>query len=1526
VLFSTCILKLTSQNEAKKWCFGSNAGLDFTTSPPTAITSSSINTPAGCASIADASGNLLFYTNGITIWNQNHATMANGTGLTGFTGATQNSIIIKKPGGGTIYYVFTTGGPSGLAYSIVDMSLSSGTGSVTSKNNTLVASSYSEKIAATKHCNGTDIWVVARDAVWSTFNNSNGLVNFTSFLVTSAGINTVAVLSPANTWTVNSLNGYYDYGCMKISPNGKKLGLASGNWWANSNFQVNTTFELYDFNASTGVVSNSLGLNPTAWNINSNVWNSYGVEFSPDGTKFYGSTPGYWSGNNYYGSIMQWDLCAGSPTAIAASQYTVSNNFSSVNFNGTPASMQVAPDGKIYVSQYGVQSLGIINNPNLAGAACNYSQNAISIAPRVNYYGLPNFMSSYLSQTVALQPFTFTVNPASSCLTASFTAPANPTFVCSGNTLSGYQWIFGDPQSGSANTSTLTNPTHNYPTPGTYTAKLVYNYTCGSDTISLPVSIIGASLTLNTASITCASLGSATVTASGGIGPYSYTWTPTAQTTSVATGLNPGTYSITVVDNGGNCAFTATTAFTSLVPFTGIVANSPSIACNGVKTGTANIPVSGGSGNNIYYWTDGVTTQTTAMAVGLGAGIHTVSVTDALTFCNVTQFFFISQPPALNPVIAASAATVCAGGSISFTASNSGGVPGPGAGYTYSWTGGPTTDTFTSTQSVAGNYTYTVSSRDGNNCLSTQTVLAGYIVNPVLSVPAVSICPLKTGTLVASGATSYTWSPTGTNGNTLSASPLVTTVYTVTGSAAGCNSVPKTATIVLKSVPVPTLTSNSPVCNGTALSMTATGGSSYNWTGPLGFSSFVQSPVINPAAPNRSGVYNVTVTAANSCTAPASLTLTVHPTPTISIAGSTVCVTQTLNLFSNTFVGSTFNWTGPASFTSAVQNPTVLNPGTNLSGTYNLTVTSAQNCTNTASVNAQVVALPVPSITANYTAMCFGSTLSLAGSGGNNYNWSGPNGFNSNLQNTGILNVTLPANGVYTLVVTTGPCVVSTTKSITIYPLPNPTATYIPTCETKLLQLTSSGGGGTLFAWSGPSSFTSSVQNPVINYASQANSGLYNLMVTDGNNCKASTSVFVNILSNPNVTSTGATVCFSYPAALTASGAVTYTWTGPNGYYSVSSTANIPSANSGATQSYTVTGTAANSCTNTSIALLQTNQLPVPSLTVTSRACLNDTINLAGEGGSTYAWTGPNHFYSSRQRLTFTASNIAYSGLYTLTVADAIGCKNQKTTLIIIDPAPEVDLSGTSVNHCIPFCSDYVLIQKNESPILNAEWQVNNRFYNSPGFNFCTNTAGRYIASGTFTNAAGCVSTQSFEIKAYPVPEANFEFFPQTPMENIDEVKFTNYSKGESITGSKWHFINNNDYRAFTTNVSHVFENAGTWPVSLIVTNAWGCADTIIKTVTVDNDFLIFVPNSFTPNDDNINDLFFAKGLGIVNYSIAVFDRWGARVFQTTDISKGWDGTFQGQECKSDVYVWKLKATDVNGKTKDLNGFVTLYR
>ncbi len=1236
-----------SQNQTKKWYFGNTAGLDFV-GGPTPLTLGVMNPWEGCASIADGAGNLLFYTDGIKVWNKNHIQMTNGFGLMGNGSTTQSGVIVQKPGSPNIYYIFTEDAQAavnGLRYSTVDMTLSAGLGDVIAgTKNTPLFTPSDEKITAVRHCNGVDVWVITHD--WL----SN---NFRTFLVTAAGVG-APVITPLG--TIHNGSNANTIGQMKASPNGKKLALAIHDAPFNS-------FELFDFNNSTGVVSNPITLG-TVYN-----W-AYGVEFSPDGTKLYGGK--YGGGSN---SITQWDICAGSTAAILASKVTI----------GVPAvqmfAFQLATDGKIYVARIGSNMMGVIPNPNIAGVGCGYIDLGQTIAPKTNNLGLPNFVTSYLK--VPPPPFTYTVNSSVSCLTASFTPPSVVTTTSScaaaGTTVTGMTWTFGDPPSGPLNTSTLTSPSHTYPGPGTYTAVLIINYNCTNDTIKVPVTLISPTIAITTTSATCSSLGSATVTAGGGVGPYSYTWSPTAQTTSVAVGLSSGIYSVTVKDNGGGCVVTGTTNLGSVNLMSGTVTTT-SVLCNGASTATASLSITGGSGSYSYTWTP--TAQTTSVATGLAAGIYTVTSNDLSNSCTVTRTLQIIQPPALTLTAAASTPSACIGNSITLTANING---GSGAGYNYTWTAGPNLNTYVVSQ-TGGTYVYTVSASDGNNCVKVNSVSVNFINNPNLTVTNSTICIGQVASLTANGATSYVWNPGAFIGSTYTASPANTTTMTVTGANGACTAT-MNAVVYVNPLPVINMASTNVVCNGQL-----NGTSTANVVGGNGPFNFVWStfPVQNTstALGLGAGNYNVVVTDNNGC-----------------VSTGTSAITQ------------------PAALTLVINS--------------------------------------------NTTSVCAGSPINLnaiaaGGTGAINYVWAaGPN-----------------------------------------------TAAYSVT------------------------------QNIPGNY-------MYSVTATDANACVIGQNINLTYNPQPTVTATSATVCAGNVAILSASGANTYLW--------------LPS----------------------------------------------------GATGSTFTTTATN------------SGNITVIG-------SAIGCTGQAITNIVVNPLPNISASSSALSGCIPLCVD--LKSSTSSNIVTYNWTINNAGISGNNMtNHCFQTSGNYSVGLSVTDVNGCMNSSNpinIIIDAHPV--ADFNYDPIKPLASADLVSFTDASYAANIVSWNWYFMNNAQYTSTLQNPTFTYADAGEYVIALVVKSDKGCSDTILKSILVGEDFGIYMPNSFTPNGDGLNDIFYGKGFGIKKFEMQIFDRWGEKVFTSTDLNEAWDGTFAAKggtkQIQEGVYTWRIKLTNVFGKSKELTGHVTLIK
>ena len=331
-----------SQKQGNIWYFGNKAGVDFNGPEPVALLDSKITSSEGSASVADANGNLLFYTDGVKVYNKDHLVMPNGHGLLGSTSTTQ-LVVVPKPGSETIYYIFTAGAGeeeplTGLNYTEVDMAGNNGLGIVTQNKNIHLQDDTGEQLAATFHRNGTDIWVISK-------NGESG--EFFSFLITPNGVTTQAVTSNSS---ISSFSGY-----MKASPDSSKIALSNM-----------IAIYMLDFDNQTGLLSNEVAL--------SSEWNFYGLEFSASGKKMYLS--------KYYSAyVVQFDLEA---EDIAASEVTVLDDSS--YFGGA---LQRAADGKIYMVNSAETSLSVINNPEITGLGCNVVPHAVDLGGRSGVIGLP---------------------------------------------------------------------------------------------------------------------------------------------------------------------------------------------------------------------------------------------------------------------------------------------------------------------------------------------------------------------------------------------------------------------------------------------------------------------------------------------------------------------------------------------------------------------------------------------------------------------------------------------------------------------------------------------------------------------------------------------------------------------------------------------------------------------------------------------------------------------------------------------------------------------------------------------------------------------------------------------------------------------------------------------------------------------------------------------------------------------------------------------------------------------------------
>ncbi len=463
-----CPGEYISSESNNVWYFG-GPGLNHNTNPPTTMSNGRLIALEGCASVADPfTGQLLFYTNGIYVYDRNHNQMPNGFGLFSHESSSQGALIVPVPGNKNQYYIFTVGGAFGvttkrLHYSIVDITLNGGMGDVLTKNVQVVpdgpGNSSSEMQAgiqkSSADCDSTDkYWVVSPIEL-------AGVWNFQAYEVTAAG----PILKQNNPLTVGA-HRHTQIMQSSFSPDGKLY--AAGNH--------DGGFDLFDFDITTGILSNLRHIETGS--------PSYGLAFSADSKKIYIA--------RFFDKLLQFDLLV--PTAVAISASEVKLDSVSV-LRG----LYRGPDDKIYVNEQG--AVGVIHFPNMPGQACVYEKIKYTFSAQYMLMGLQNLVPLYLDTNttkVINADYSYTQQTCPTHYTSSFInhtdsiLPVSTYDPCMFNPRDTmfYEWVYGD---GSPRDTFLivqggnqqhVHPTHNYPGAGSYNAQLIFwsTFTCRPDT------------------------------------------------------------------------------------------------------------------------------------------------------------------------------------------------------------------------------------------------------------------------------------------------------------------------------------------------------------------------------------------------------------------------------------------------------------------------------------------------------------------------------------------------------------------------------------------------------------------------------------------------------------------------------------------------------------------------------------------------------------------------------------------------------------------------------------------------------------------------------------------------------------------------------------------------------------------------------------------------------------------------------------------------------------------------------------
>jgi gliding motility-associated-like protein len=1110
---------------------------------------------------------------------------------------------------------------------------------------------------------------------------------------------------------------------------------------------------------------------------------------------------------------------------------------------------------------------------------------------------------------------------------------------------------------------------------GTYTVNVTDNNGCLSSatvTITQPSAALAVSITGSTPASCGASNGDATALASGGTSPYDYVWTGTSgtlQTTNNITVANTlsalaaGTYTVTITDNN-NCTASTTVTISNSGGATTTITGQTNILCFGGTTGNATATTTGGASPYDFVWVGSSgTLQTTNNIMGpdiingLGAGTYTVNVTDNSGCLSSTSVTITQPATALTVSITGTTPASCGASNGDATALATGGT----SPYDYVWTGASGTLQTTNNITTADNLsslaagTYTVTITDNNSCTASTTVTVTSTGGASVSITAQTnvLCfGDTTGSAIATatgGSSPYDYSWSNASG-ALQTTMNINGADTLSGLAAGTYSVSVTdnnGCVSLTSVTITEPTSAVSVAitgstntacglsNGDATAL-ASGGSGpydYVWTGASGTLLTTNNiSTSNTITTLAAGSYTVTITDNNGCTTFTTVSIS-------STGGATVTTTQTDVLCFGGLTGSItataaggaspydYVWTGTAGTLQTTNNivgSDVLN-GLG-AGTYTVTVTDNSGCISNTNVTitqpASAASVTITGTTPAGCGMSNGSATAQAagGTGPYDYVWSNASGTlltTNNISGPNTLNAV--ASGTYTITITdNNNCTSSITATITN----SGGATTTISSSVNVLcyggatgsaTATTAGGSSPYdYIWTGTTGTVhTDVNITTPSSATGLTAGTYTVSVTDNGGCVSTTTVTISQPASALTASSGSIIHTSCglnngSATVTANGGTpgyTYNWS--------------PAGGSGSTASgltagtYIVTTTDLNGCTTTATAVINVSSgITASAVTATNVTCFggtNGSATATGSGGTgtySYSWT-PSGGSAA------TAIGLA-AGTYTVTVVN--GTCSTTTTAIITQPSVIVASITTTPAACgsTTGTGTATIGAAGGTGTLSYLWS-----------NGGTGTSISSLNSGsvgvTVTDASGCTQTATGIVGI-------------TGALAVDAGVSTTIPLGSNTTlvgtgSADW------TYTWSPPGTLECPSCSATTATPIVVTTytltvtSGGCTGS--DTVTINIDYTcgeLFVPTAFSPNGDgNENDVLKVYGKCITNLNFAIFDRWGEKVFETSDPAIGWDGTYKGKKLDTAVFVYYLTAT-WNGTEVKQHGNITLVK
>ena len=662
----------------------------------------------------------------------------------------------------------------------------------------------------------------------------------------------------------------------------------------------------------------------------------------------------------------------------------------------------------------------------------------------------------------------------------------------------------------------------------------------------------------------------------------------------------------------------------------------------------------------------------------------------------------------------------------------------------------------------------------------------------------------------------------------------------------------------------------------------------------------------------NSGNYSVTITDASGCTKTGTVSIVSASQPTVTAtstqAGCTVANgTATANASGGTGP-YTYSWSPSGGSASTANNLNV--------GTYTVIATDANGCTNTNTVNITTTGAPTVTVTTTPTGCTVANGTATAnasgGSGTYTYLWS-PSGGNASTANnlsTGIYSVVVTdANGcsaVTTVSVSqTGnvpSTTAATTNTVSCFGGSNGSATATP----------SGGTPGYTYIWN-----TTPVQNTQT--ASNLSSGTYSVVVTDVNGCTATSIVAITQAASITLTAnlTNSISCNGNSngssSAIASGGTPSYTYS-----WNTSPIQNTQIATGLSAGNYNVTVTDANGCTKfTSVTITQPQALSI-STTPTNVTCNGGSNGSAtvgvtnGTSPYTYIWN------TAPAQHTQTATGLS-SGTYSITITDANGCTKQSIVLISQPPPITLFVSGNDTI-CKGYKATLTATVNGGTPVYTYTWNPVSQ--NGSSIVVTPTTSSNY--SVEVTDANGCTSLiQTLNVLVLSTPVALFDTASAGTFGST--YLFSDLSTpSAAITVWNWNFGDGNS--STQQNPVHSFPGAGTYTVTEVVFNKFGCPDTFKRVITINEGILI--PNVFTPDGDGINDVWYVPNSGMKEFNVEIFDRWGTKVFESTSDEIRWDGRSSSGKLLSDgTYFFVLNAylkVGYGEKNYSTIGYITL--